>query len=250
MNLAGFKHLDEFRDEHDFLGRVGERPVLDEPIEKEKSKGGVLGEEEHRASHEVLVEEVASLHLVQRDDHVFEEDDVLLPQWHRKTRDDAGQNVEQLRGAVELEGLVDEGVEAVVDGLSDHLTPGHQLGVKPVKDVLEVFPLSRLFGVEQLQELLNERGSYVHLQSLDVCAVVDDQLQEELVNRLKVWPRRVSQGLFLHKYQNTSSMPMPSPGSPCFLSTGSGLKMFFSTMLMTRSRCGMMTVDMQFWSLR
>ena len=144
------------------------------------------------------MEEVASLHLVERNNDVFEEDDVLLSQWHCETRDDAGQNVQQLRGAVEFEGLVDEGVEAVVDGLSDHLTSGDQLGVKSVKNVLEVFSLSWLFGVEQLQELLNERGSDVHLQSLDVCAVVDDQLQEELVNWLKMWPSRVSQGLFLH----------------------------------------------------
>ena len=78
MNLAGLKNLDQFANEHHFFRRVSERPVLDQAIEQEKTKGGVFGQEEHRASHEMLMEQVAGLDLVQRDDHVLEEDDVFL----------------------------------------------------------------------------------------------------------------------------------------------------------------------------
>ncbi len=88
------------------------------------------------------------------------------------------------------------------------------------------------------------------LQSLDVSSVVNDQLEEKFVDGLEVRPGRVGQSFFLNNRIGTSSMPMPSPGRPCFLRTGRGRKMFFSIMLMTRSRWGMMTVDMQFWSLR
>lgn len=66
---------------------------------------------------------MAGLHLVERDDHILEEDDVLFSQGNCEPRDDAGQDVEQFGGSVELEGLVNEGVEAVVDGFSDHLSP-------------------------------------------------------------------------------------------------------------------------------
>jgi len=67
----------------------------------------------------------------------------------------------------------------------------------------------------------------VHFQSLDVSSVVDNQLKEELIDRLEVGPSWVRESFFLHYNNFTSSIPMPSPGSPCFLSTGRGLKMFF-----------------------
>lgn len=72
----------------------------------------------------MFVEEVASLHLMQWNYHVLEEDYVFLPQWYGETRNNAGQNVEKFGSPVELEGLVDERVEAVVDGLADHFTSG------------------------------------------------------------------------------------------------------------------------------
>lgn len=79
---------------------------------------------------------LASLDLVERNDHRLEEVDVLLSQWHCESGNDGGQDIQQLRGSVEPEVLVDESVEAIRDGLSDHLSPWHQLGVKPVQDIL------------------------------------------------------------------------------------------------------------------
>jgi hypothetical protein len=103
-----------------------------------------------------------------------------------------------------------------------------------------------LLRVKQFQELLDEGRGDVHLQSLDIGSIIDDQLQEEFVNWLQVRPCRVDQKFLLRFTKRlTSSMPTPSPGKPAFFKMGSGLKMFFSIMLMTRSRWGMMTVDMQ-----
>ena len=42
------------------------------------------------------MEEVASLHLVKRDDHILEEDDVLFSQGDCEARDDASQDIEKL----------------------------------------------------------------------------------------------------------------------------------------------------------
>ncbi len=196
------------------------------------------------------MEEMAGLHLVQGNDNILEENDVFFPQRHCESRNDAGQNVQKFRCSIELKGLVDQGVEAIVNGLTNHLSPGDQLGIETMQDVFQIFSFTRLFRIKEFKEFLNERGSDVDFKGLDVSTIVDNQLQEELINRLKVRPGRISQSFFLNSKIFTSSIPIPSPGRPCFLRTGRGRKIFFSTMLITRSRWGMMTVDMQFWSLR
>lgn len=131
---------------------------------------------------------------------------------------------------------MDERVETVVDCFSDHLSPWDQLGVESVEDVLEVLPLPGFFGVEELEELLDEGRGDVYLEGLHISAIIDDELEEELVDGLQVEPGWVGKRFFLRENKVTSSIPTPSPGRPCFLRTGSGLKMFFSIMLMTRSR--------------
>ena len=92
---------------------------------------------------------------------------------------------------------MDQTVEAVVDGFSDHFSTGDQFGVQSMKNVLQILSFTGLFRVEQFEELLDEGRSDVDFESLDVCSVVDDQLQEELVNWLQVWPGGVDQKLLL-----------------------------------------------------
>lgn len=143
------------------------------------------------------MEEVAGLDLVKRDDHILEENDMLFSEGHCESRDNAGQDVKQLRGPVELEGLVNETVEAVIDGFSNHLSPGDQLSIEPMENILQVLSLSGLFRVKQLEKLLDERRGDVNLKGLDVSAIIDDQLKEELVDRLQMRPSWVRQCLFL-----------------------------------------------------
>jgi hypothetical protein len=54
---------------------------------------------------------------MQRDDDSFEEDHVLVTKRNRESADDTRQNVQQFRSSVELVGLVNKCVEAVVNGL-------------------------------------------------------------------------------------------------------------------------------------
>jgi len=70
---------------------------------------------------------------VKWDDNILEENDMLVSERHCETRDDRGKNVKKLSGTVELVRLVDQGVEALVDGLSNHLSPWHQLYVTTLK---------------------------------------------------------------------------------------------------------------------
>ena len=83
---------------------------------------------------------------------------------------------------------MDEGVEAVIDCLSDHLSSWDELGVEPVENILEVFPLSGFFRVEELEELLNEGWGDMYLEGLDISAIIDDKLKEELIDGLQMEP--------------------------------------------------------------
>lgn len=78
---------------------------------------------------------------MKRDNYILEEDNVLVTQGHGKTRDDRGQNVEELSSSVELMCLVNQAEKAFVNCLSDHFTPRYQLGIKLMKNVLEVVTL-------------------------------------------------------------------------------------------------------------
>lgn len=64
---------------------------------------------------------------MQGNDNVLEEDDVLVPEGHGEATDDAGEDIEELCGAIELVGLVDEAVEALIHGLPYHLSSRDQL---------------------------------------------------------------------------------------------------------------------------
>lgn len=81
---------------------------------------------------------------MERNDDILEKDDVFVSQRHSETTDDAGQDVQKFGGTVEFVRLVDEGEKALVHGLSDHLSSGHQFGVELVKDVLQVVSLDGL----------------------------------------------------------------------------------------------------------
>ena len=57
-----------------------------------------------------------------------------------------------------------------------------------MKDILEVVTFDGFLTVEKLQEFLNELWCDVDLQRTDFDALVDYQLQEELVDTLQVGP--------------------------------------------------------------
>jgi hypothetical protein len=78
---------------------------------------------------------------MKRDDNILEENNVLISEWYSKPTDDTGKNVEKLSSSIELVGLVNEGVKALIDSLSYHLSSWNKFGVKFVKNVLQVVSL-------------------------------------------------------------------------------------------------------------
>ena len=82
---------------------------------------------------------------MQRNNDVLEEDNVLISQRNRVPTDNAGKYFQKLGCTVEPMLFMNESDQALVDGLSDHLSPGHKFGVKLVEDVLEVLSFFKLF---------------------------------------------------------------------------------------------------------
>ena len=113
---------------------------------------------------------------MKRDDNILEEDNMLISKWYSKTTDDTGEDVEKLSSSIELVGLVNKGVEALIDSLSYHLSSWNKFGVKFVKNVLQVVSLHWLLGIEKLQELLNELRCHVHFESLYLNGFMDNKL--------------------------------------------------------------------------
>ena len=81
------------------------------------------------------MEEMACLYFVERNDNIFEENNMLFPQGYSKTRNNTGQDVQKFRCSIEFESFVDEAVEAIVDCLSDHFSPWHELGIKSMENI-------------------------------------------------------------------------------------------------------------------
>jgi hypothetical protein len=123
VHFTHFKHFLQLSEEECLLDAVGKWPVLKQSLQESNSQSSILGEEEHGASQQLFIESGASLHFVEGNYNVLEEDNVFVSERDSEPRNDAGQNVEEFSCSIELVSLVDEGVEALVDCLTNHFTP-------------------------------------------------------------------------------------------------------------------------------
>ena len=96
----------------------------------------------------MLVELGTCLNLVERDDNILEEDYVFFSEWDGESTDNGGKDIEKFGGTIELMVLVDQCEEALVYGLSNHLSSWYKLSIELMKDVLEVVSLDRFFRVK------------------------------------------------------------------------------------------------------
>lgn len=93
FDFTDFNNFLELGEEQRLLHTVSKWPKLEQAFEERNSQGTVFREEEHGASEQLLVELAACLHLVERNDHIVEELDVLLPQGYCKPGNNARQDV-------------------------------------------------------------------------------------------------------------------------------------------------------------
>jgi len=59
---------------------------------------------------------------VEWDDNIREKNDVFVSEWDSKSTNDTGQDIEKLSSSIELVVLMDKCEEALVHGLSNHLS--------------------------------------------------------------------------------------------------------------------------------
>lgn len=121
------------------------------------------------------------------DDDGLEEVDVLFSQGDSETTDNTSQNIQKFSSTVEFVVFVDESVEAISDGLSNHFSSGDELGIESVKDILEIFSFSGFFRIEKLQKLLNKSVCNKDFQRFNINGVVHDKLKEKFIDRLYIF---------------------------------------------------------------
>ena len=66
-----------------------------------------------------------------------------------------------------------------------------------MKNILKVISLNRFFRIEKLEELLDELWSDVNLERSYLNCLVNNQLKEELIDTLEMWPSWVDLILLL-----------------------------------------------------
>ena len=107
FHFANLEHFLQFGQKERFFYAVGEGPILEQAIKKWNGKRAILCQEEHGASQELLVELTARLHLMKWDDHILEENHVLVSQRHGEAADNGGEDIKKLGRAVEFVSLMD-----------------------------------------------------------------------------------------------------------------------------------------------
>lgn len=122
------------------------------------------------------------------DDNVLEENDVLVSEWNGKTTNDTCENIQKFGGTIELMSLMNKKMETLVDSLSNHFSSWDELSIKLMKNVLKIVSLNRLFGIEKFKEFLNELWGDVLFEGSNFDSLVDDELEEEFIDTLNMWP--------------------------------------------------------------
>ena len=125
VDLANLKYLLQLCQEKSFLDTVGEGPVSQEAFQESNCEASIFGEEQHGASEQLLIERRASLHLMQRDNHILEEYHMLVTEGYGKTTDNGCQDVKELSSTIEFVSFVNQLIERFIDGLADHLATGY-----------------------------------------------------------------------------------------------------------------------------
>ena len=108
FDFTDLKDLLKLGQEKCFLDAVGKRPVLEQSFKKRNSQSSILGEEEHGASQQLLIELRACLNLMERNDNILEEDNVLISKWYSESTDDTCKDIKKLSSSIELVSLMNK----------------------------------------------------------------------------------------------------------------------------------------------
>jgi hypothetical protein len=113
---------------------------------------------------------------------------VLLLHWQGKSINDASKDLKELPYAIVALSLKDEPVEHIVDGLTDEWSVYHELAIDAVEHGLEVFPLTRILGVKEVEDAEDESMVHIPLGDLGVRVRRNNVSEKELIDELEVWP--------------------------------------------------------------
>ena len=110
------------------------------------------------------------------DNNIREKNDVLFSKRYCETTDNTCQDVQKFGSTVEFVGIMDEGKEALIDGLSDHLSSWYQFSIELMQNIFQIVSLDGLLSVKELQEFLHELGCYIDFQRSNLDGFIDYKL--------------------------------------------------------------------------
>ena len=71
---------------------------------------------------------------------------------------------------------MDQGKEAFIDSLSDHLPSWYQFSIELMQNIFQIVSLDGLLSVKELQEFLHELGCYIDFQRSNLDGFIDYKL--------------------------------------------------------------------------
>lgn len=143
--------------------------------------------------------------LVEGDQSPDQELQVLLLERNSKTIDNRSQNLKKFTDSIVPFGLVDKSVKDVRNCASDEGTVRHEFTVNAVKNGFEVVAFSRIFGIEELDELETKLLVDVFFGSLCVNFARDNESQKEFVGNLEMRPGWLKDGFVFFRIKVVGS---------------------------------------------
>ncbi len=195
--LDHVEYLLELIQEHDLLGRVGLGPVLEQARDDLFGERRVLLEELHDTVGQLRMIGTEQLGLVQWQEHFDQKVLVLVLERQREPVDDAAEYLEELGDAIVSLCFVDESMKRVVYLLANVGSQTEELAVDAMQNRLEKVTLARVLAVEESQQLEQEPLIDELLGHVGLKVGRLEKAQEELVDDLKVRPRRLQVRLVL-----------------------------------------------------
>mmetsp|Transcript_68021 Transcript_68021/g.142042 ORF Transcript_68021/g.142042 Transcript_68021/m.142042 type:complete len:273 (+) Transcript_68021:345-1163(+) len=151
--LRQLQSLFELVQEQDLFRRDGEGPVPEHGCDDFVGQAWILLDVLSHAVGQLLIEGYQRFDLVQGDESLDQEVLVFILQRQREAIDDTSKDFKQLANTVVSLALVDDFEEHVLDSSADEGAEGHELAVDAMQNRLQIVPLTRILGVEELQQL-------------------------------------------------------------------------------------------------
>jgi len=113
---------------------------------------------------------------------------VLHLEWYDKAVDDGTEDLKKFGNAIMSFRFVDKMIEDIVDRATNESTEVEHFAIKPMQSGLEKISLTRVFRVEQFEEIEDEKLVNVWFCKIQAEIGAFEESKEKLVDNLEMRP--------------------------------------------------------------